>query len=152
MEVDDFQQEGHLTNYTQKDIFDYVLKLNVLTQERNYSISLNPNREDNIRLMQEFYVGQEIREKILLSLSVDDFCYCLKNDNPNYSHEILYVFHKQVTLQRKYSSKGKEHIHLYIKINMIEKQPNDYFYAVSFHEEKHILNPLWGNRDDLLSI
>ncbi len=135
----------HRIDYNEEDIEKYVKEIRRLTHEKKYQIEYNTNRDGNNQLIQEFYFDKEKRSKVLSSLTKYDFCMCTKNRKVGFTHEILYIFHKKVLLQRKFSENAKEEVHLYIKINKL----TDYYFVVSLHEEEYPLQPKWGDREKI---
>ena len=119
-------------NFTQDEIKDYLDKFRKCVLEGRYSISQNENRQENIDFIEDYKINTNKEREILLGLQFDDFCYAVENDNPAFSHEILYIYCKQ----HKLDFWGTlETVDIYIKVNMIETRRGDLFsVVVSFHK------------------
>lgn len=89
---------GKHLNFTEKEIKDYLETLKKLVLNRQYSISLNKNRQENIDFMQDYRINSSKAKEILVNLQYDDFCYAADNYKKGYEHEKLYVFCKEYEL------------------------------------------------------
>lgn len=49
-----------------------------------------------------------MKKKILLDLRIEDFCEAVQNEKPEYSHEILYVFGKEVYLLPRFGGEKEK--------------------------------------------
>lgn len=104
-------------NFSPDEIKDYLEKFRKCILDKNYSISLNRNRQANIDFIEDYKIDTRKEHEILLGLQFDDFCYAVENDNVDYADEILYVFCKQHELDLWGTL---ETVDIYIKLNMIE--------------------------------
>ncbi|MBN2259446.1 MAG: hypothetical protein JW702_02815 [Clostridiales bacterium] len=67
-----------------------------------------------------------------MNLEFDDFCYAVNNKNPEFSHEVLYVFNKEYELDRWGELVS---VDIYIKTNKTQTRNGEEFMViVSFHE------------------
>ena len=126
------QNPQKFSDFTPKDIKNYLDKFRTCVLERGYIISQNVNRKENMDFIEDYKIHTRKEQEILLGIQFDDFCYAAQNDHPDYSHEILYIFCKQHQLDYWGTL---EDVEIYIKINMIEKRNGDLFsVVVSFHK------------------
>lgn len=117
---------------SKEEVANYLTDVKKAVTEKRYTVA---PREKNDRLFEKFVFSEKQREDILMSLEVEDFCEVLNNEHPQYSHEKLYVFGKDIWLLPRYGGNEKV-VSLYIKFNMIE---NVYCIVVSFHEQGYLL-------------
>lgn len=110
----------------------YLREVKQAIKEHRYTVS---SREKNKQLFVDYIISEEMRKEILLSLEVEDFCEAVYNDHVKYSHEILYIFGKNVKLLPRYGGNEKI-VSLYIKFNKLE---NMYCIIISFHEQEYPL-------------
>lgn len=120
-------------NIKKEEIEKYLIDVKKAINDKRYTVS---QREKNEQLFIDYIFTEQRREEILLDLCVDDFCEAVNNEHPQYAHEILYVFGKNVKLLPRYGGEERT-VSLYIKFNKLE---NLYCIIVSFHEEEHPLN------------
>jgi len=121
-----------LTEFNVEEIKEYLVEFKKCILEGKYSISLNPNRQENIDFIEDYHINTKKEREILLGLQFDDFCYAVQNDNPDYAHEVLFVFCKQHELD---SWGALEIVDIYIKVNMTEtKSGNIMSFVISFHK------------------
>lgn len=124
--------EYYNQNYIREEIDVILQKINHCVRNNNYTISLNQNRQENIQLINEYNLNSSKQKEILLSIKVTDFCHSLKNINPGYEHELLYVFCPKLTL---FNVLGEEDtVDIYTKFNIIEYDDKKRVIAVSFHK------------------
>lgn len=117
---------------TREEVECYLAEVKQAIRENRYTVS---PREKNEQLFIDFVFSEKMREDILLSLCVEDFCGAVNNEHPRFSHEILFVFGKNVQLLPRYGGKERM-VSLYIKFNKLE---NLYCVVISFHEQEHSL-------------
>lgn len=129
----------HNTNYTKEEVEEIVDIIHECVNNGMYSISLNPNRKENLDLIAEYNITPDKRKKILLDMNADDFCYSMQNEHPAFSHEILYVFSPQVLLRDV--SDEEVVVDIYVKINILEN--NERIIVVSFHKRNYDINYLF---------
>lgn len=98
-------------------------------REKRYTVS---SRDKNEQLLVDYVIDEEMREAIMLGLCVEDFCGCLRNEHPNFSHEILYLFGKDVQLLPRFGGEERT-VSLYIKFN---KLSDSCYIIISFHEQE----------------
>lgn len=115
------------------DIDKYLEEVKADINAGRYRVEMNDNRQDNQDLFFDYIISEEERKRILLSLETTDFSEIRHNTHKGYEHERLYVFGKDVTLLRRFSS-GEERVSLYIKFNKLESR---YVIVISFHKQKH---------------
>ena len=110
----------------------YLADVKQAVKDKRYTVS---QRDKNEQLFIDYNITEQMREDILLSLQVEDFCEAVNNEHPRFAHEILYVFGKDVSLLPRFG--GAERIvSLYIKFNKLD---NLYCIVISFHEQEHPL-------------
>ena len=106
-------------DYTKEQINEVLNKIKDCIINNNYTISLNRNRQENIKFINEYNIRSVKQKNILLSIKVEDFCYTLQNIKIGYEHEVLYVFVPQVKLFN--ADDIEEMVNVYIKFNLIDK-------------------------------
>ena len=104
-------------------------------KSRRYRLDRNSKRIDNNALFDNFVISESDVEKIICSLTSDDFSDILPNEHPGFEYERLYVFGKRVKLLERFGS-GEEVVDLYIKFNKLE---NQFLIVISFHKQKYPL-------------
>ncbi len=115
-------------NYTRKEIDDILAKIKCCIKNNRYVISQNENRQENINFINEYNININKQKSILMQIKTEDFCHSLKNTNPKYSYEILYVFVPQAQL---FNSDGEEEtVDIYTKFNIIDTRT----IVISFHK------------------
>jgi len=130
--------EYYNQSYTEEEIKAILQKIQDCITNGNYTISLNQYRQENIQFINEYRLDASKQKEILLNIEVLDFCHSLKNINPGFEHEILYVFCPQ---QNLFNILGEEEsIDIYIKFNIIEYADNKRVIAVSFHKRNKPIN------------
>ena len=113
----------------EEEIREYLEDVKQAIRKGKYNIAL---REKNEKLSIQYIFLEDMKKKILLDLRIHDFCEAVQNEKPEYSHEILYVFGKDVYLLPRFGGE-KEKISLYIKINKLQ---SSFCIIVSFHEQE----------------
>ncbi|MDD7281486.1 MAG: hypothetical protein PUH10_05800 [Erysipelotrichaceae bacterium] len=110
----------------------YLRDVKQAIREKRYLVS---SRDKNEQLFVDYNITEKMREEILLDLQVDDFCEAINNEHPKFSHEILYIFGKDVRLLPRFGTE-EETVSLYIKFNKLE---NLYCIVISFHKQEYPL-------------
>lgn len=129
---DDFQVAKKLLGFTPEEIKVYLKQLKNLVLEDKYTISINSNRNENMKFIEDYKIDSTKEKEILLNLEFDDFCYAVNNKNPKYAHEILYIFNIEYELDRWGELVS---IDIYIKTNKTQtKTGDDIIIIISFHE------------------
>lgn len=121
-----------------EDVEKYLHEVKKLVEKGKFNIS---PREKNEQLMIDYILRKEDRKKIILSLTVEDFCGVVNNIKPGYEYELLYIFGKKVELMPRFGD-DVACVSLYIKFNKIG---NDYVVVVSFHLEERPLTYVFKN-------
>jgi len=135
------QNPEKLVDFTSDEIKGYLDKFRKCILDGRYTISQNANRQENIDFIEDYKVDTKKEQEILLGLQFDDFCYASQNDNPKFSHEILYIFCKQHELDFWGTL---EIVDIYIKVNMIEtRSGNLHSVVVSFHKRNYEITYLF---------
>lgn len=130
-----------LTHFTREEIHEYLQDFRKSVFDDRYSISINQNRQDNMKFIEDYKITTKKEKEILLDLNVDDFCYAVRNEHPAYANEILYVFCKKHQLD---NWGDLEIVEIYIKINKVESRDGELIsLVVSFHPKKHPLTYLF---------
>lgn len=120
------------TNFSKEQITKYLVEFKELIKNDYFTISLNNNRQENIRFMEDYNITTKKAKHILLCLETLDFCYAVDNNNPKIAHEMLYIFCKMFTLDNRGT---KENIDIYIKVNSTKtRKGNNIIIIVSFHK------------------
>ena len=127
------KREDKKLNIRYEDLECYLADVKRAVKDKRYVIA---SREKNEQLSQDYIFSEQMREEILLDLCVGDFCEAVNNEHPKYSHEVLYIFGKDVQLLPRYGGDEKS-VSLYIKFNKLE---NLFCIVISFHEQEHPLN------------
>lgn len=117
---------------TKENVECYLADVKDAVRANRYVVSARPVNEE---LFDDYVFDEERQKEILLDLCVDDFCEAVPNEHSDYSHEILYVFGKDVRLLPRFGG-GEVNVSLYIKFNKLE---NNYTVVISFHEQKYPL-------------
>lgn len=119
-------------NYTKKEIDEILSIIKECVKNEEYTISLNSNRQDNINFINEYNIRSDKQKSILMKIEANDFCHSLKNLNPRYSDEILYVF---VPKEKLFNAGGHEDsVRIYTKFNIIKTNNSKKTVIVSFHK------------------
>ena len=125
-------------DYTKEQINEVLNKIKDCIINNNYTISLNRNRQENIKFINEYNIRSVKQKNILLSIKVEDFCYTLQNIKIGYEHEVLYVFVPQVKLFN--ADDIEEMVNVYIKFNLIDKSNENYAVVISFYRLNKTIN------------
>ena len=119
--------------FSKAEIEEYLVMVKECLKNKKYQISKNGNRIKNVNFMMRNNITDEKAHEILNNLTIDDYCYAMKNDNPDpkYSREILHLFCKEI----EHNVRGTlKHLDIFIKINIAECSGSDeYMFIVSFH-------------------
>lgn len=121
--------------YTESEIGAYLASFKALVMAGKYTISLNPNRQENLDFIRNYNIDTAKRKDILLALEAEDFCDVVENIKEEYAHEKLYIFGKTFNLEKWGDS---EEVDIYIKINLIQKRNGeDFAIVISFHQRNY---------------
>ena len=115
-----------------EEVGKYLVAVKQAIREGRYRIS---PRKKNEQLTNEYILSEANIEEILLALCVEDFSEAVQNEHPQYQHEVLYIFGKEVQLLPRYGEQ-KETVALYIKFNQLT---NLFVIVVSFHKQERPL-------------
>lgn len=124
------------------EIRQYLKEVKTAVSTGQYRIEHSNRRPDNAILCRDYLLSETGIQKILLSLTEEDFCKTLCNQHKGFEHEQLYVFGKDVTLSRRLDI-GDEKIPLYIKINKLD---NQFVIIVSFYKQTYPLTYAFPSR------
>lgn len=116
-----------------EEVGKYLTAVKQAIRENRYRIS---PREKNEQLTNEYILSEANMKEILLALCVEDFSEAVQNEHPQYQHEMLYIFGKEVQLLPRYGEQ-KETVALYIKFNQLT---NLFVIVVSFHKQERPLH------------
>lgn len=125
------EEHEKLIDFTEEQIHEYLKKIFICLQDGNCKIAKQGNRVKNKRFMEFNNINDAKALDIVESLTANDFCYAMHNDNPDpkFCDEILYLFCKEV----EHNVRGRlVNLAIFIKINLIE--PNEFTFIVSFHK------------------
>jgi len=119
-------------NISKEEVEKYLSEVFSAVNAGRYQISA---RQKNQEIYMDYVFKEEDAIRIILSLTVYDFSDAVYNEHPRYSHEIIYIFGKNVRLLSRYGA-GEETVALYIKFN---KLSNNYVIVFSFHKQEYPL-------------
>lgn len=119
-------------NVTKADVEKYLSEIFVFVKAGRYQIS---PRSKNQEIYMDYVFTEEDAEKIILSLTADDFSDAVRNDHPQHPEEILYIFGRDINMLPRYGG-AEEMVPLYIKFN---KLANQYVIVISFHKREYPL-------------
>lgn len=122
-------------NLSQSEVETYLEQIKDAVSQNRYSLSLNPNRSDNRRLFAHYLIKESDVPGIIMSLTYQDFSEAVPNEHPQFRHETLYIFGKELELLERFGSE-KKLVSLYIKFNKLD---GNYVIVVSFHEAHYPL-------------
>lgn len=133
--------EHYNQNYTKEEVEVILQSIKGCINDNRYTISLNYNRNENIKLIDEYRLNSKKQKEILIGIESTDFCHSLKNINPGYEHEVLYVFCPQRTLFNAFGE--EEFVDIYTKFNIIEYGNNKKVITISFHKRNKPISYLF---------
>lgn len=107
-----------------------------------FFIAKNENRQENMDFITRFNLHHKRQREILLEIEPDDFCHSLKNKNPGYEHEVLYVFCPQVKLF-EFGSIEPSLVDIYIKLNLIDTDNGKRAIVISSHKRNRPIDYLF---------
>ncbi len=124
------------TNYTQNEIFNYLEQIKQCVNENRFVVlTKGESRQKNLDFINKYNLNSERQKSILLSLSVQDFCYSMLSVNENNYNHVLYVFAPQKNLF-PFGFDESELVIIYIKMDYLN---GNKVVMVSFHQaEKEI--------------
>lgn len=128
-------------NHTREEIGAILSKIKACVKKNRYTISLNENRQENIKFINEYNIRSDRQRTILMQIRVEDFCHSLQNTNAGYEHEVLYVFVPQVQLFR--ADGGEETVDVYTKFNIIDMPSGSRTVVISFHKRNKPIDYLF---------
>lgn len=131
-------------NYTWNDISKILEKIRKCIKKDCYIISLNSNRLENKSFLEQYRIDKKKRKKILLDISVEDFCHSLQNKKIAFRNETLYVFVPNVELINM--SGYRELVSIYVKFNLILNAKNKSVVVISFHKLNKKISYLFKNK------
>jgi hypothetical protein len=126
-----------LPSVTKEHVEEYLDQVKKYVREGKSRIHMN--RPENKELFDTYVINEAEAKAVLLELEVSNYSHVLKNDNPRFPDEILYVFGKEISLLERYSEVGEQILELYIKINKLDDKPIAVEF-VSLHKAKYKLN------------
>lgn len=122
--------DDKITDFNEEQIDAYLENVIICKQNGNCKIAKQGNRIKNERFMILNNISDAKALEIVESLTAKDFCYAMRNDNPDpkFCDERLYLFCKEI----EHNVRGRlVDLAIFIKINLIE--PNKFTFIVSFH-------------------
>jgi len=119
-------------NKTKEEIGVFLSELRDAVRIGRYQISARPK---NIELHFDYMFDYEVAKNILLDLKAEDFSACVRNEHPQYRNELLYIFGKEIRLEKR-AEDTAEIVPLYIKINKAE---NGQYIIISLHKQEYPL-------------
>lgn len=136
------QNNKKILDFKPDQIKEYLGKFRKCILDDKYIISQNNNRKENMNFIEDYKINSKKERAILLGLQFDDFCYAVKNDNPKFSDEVLYIYCKQHELDFWGTL---ESVDIYIKVNMIKSRSSGDLYSVivSFHKRNYKIKYLF---------
>ncbi len=119
-------------DYTKSEIDAVLSRIKECVENDRFQVSMNENRQENISFINEYNLYHKKRKRLLLEITVDDFCHTLRNMKKGYEDEVLYVFVPRVVL---YNAVGeKESVDVYTKFNLIKREDGDWTVVISLHK------------------
>ncbi len=128
-------------NYSHEDIEVILQQIQDCIRENNYTVARNENRKENLDFIREYSLTAAKQQKILLQISVNDFCHSLKNSKIGYEHETLFVFCPQVALSN--IDDEQSIVDIYTKFNVIETRGENWVIVISFHKSNKKIDYLF---------
>lgn len=122
-------------NITEEEIERYLYDVRELIKRGRYTLSLNDNRTENKKLIDDYVIDSKKIKSIIFDLNIKDFSEKVRNEKEGRENEILYIFGKEVKLLERYGSE-EVIVPLYIKFN---KLGNNYVIIISFHKQQYPL-------------
>ena len=123
---------NHNQNHTYEEIEKVLSLIHDCVEKNRYKIVINENRKENISFIEEYQLFPEEQRKILMGITVEDFCHTVKNKKREYQHEILYIFCPKVILYDVFDEECQ--VVVYIKFNIIKKHEECHTIVISFHK------------------
>lgn len=129
------------TKYTKVQIDEVLEIIQECIRNRNYSISMNENRQENMNFVNNYRLTSEKQRDLLLRIQTEDFCHSVQNTKKGFEHEVLYVFCPQEEL---IDFNGVEElVDIYIKFNIIQIDTKDRVVTISFHKRNKEISYLF---------
>ena len=119
-------------NITKSDVEKYLSDVFVAVSTGRFQIS---PRQKNQDIYKRYVFTEDDAKKVILSLSTNDFSEAVRNEHPEHSEEILYIFGKDIKLLSRFEE-IEENVPLYIKFN---KLTNQYLIVISLHKQEYPL-------------
>lgn len=121
-----------LRDYTEEQIKNLVEIIKDCVRENRYTISLEYNKMENIKLIEEYNINEKKRIDILFTLDYRDFCYGLQNLKDGIEQNNLYIFCVERELYN--IEDKKETVDIYLKFNIICNEMEEYRLLVTLHK------------------
>lgn len=121
-----------LKDYSESQIKNLIEIIKECVRENRYTVSLEDNKLENIRFMQEYNINENKRINILFDLNYKDFCYGLQNLKHGVEENNLYIFCASRELYN--IEDKKELVDIYFKFNIISNETKEYRVLVSLHK------------------
>lgn len=119
-------------DYTREMVGNLIYIIKECAREGCFTVSLEGSRIENMQFIEEYNINEEKIVDILTMLSVEDFCYGLKNMKDGVLYNDLYVF---CPVKQLYNINGKkETVDIYMRFNIIETDVNKYRIIISLHK------------------
>lgn len=119
---------------TKDVIMKYLTEVFAAVHSGRYQISPRPKNQE---IYVDYVFTEADAERIILSLTVEDFSDVAQNDHLHHKDEILYIFGKDVRLLPRYGKSAvEETVSLYIKFN---KLSDNYVFVISLHKQEYPL-------------
>ena len=75
------ENQRYNQNYTKEQVEAILNVIQTCVRTGNYHIALNENRQENIRLIDNYNLSSKKRKEILLQIKTEDFCHSPKTQN-----------------------------------------------------------------------
>ena len=119
---------------TKEEVALYLTEVFAAVRTGNYQIS---PRTKNQEIYVDYVFTEADAERVILSLTTEDFSEAMQNDYTRHKDEILYIFGKDVKLLPRYGNTvDEETVSLYIKFN---KLSGGYVFVISLHKQEYPL-------------
>ena len=122
--------ESASQDYTIDEIQDVINIVRACVDRK--AVSYPPDRDKTFSFAAQYQLNTNLLNKILLHLTVEDFCYTLVSRNTYKNGTLLYVFSPTENLTNLHGKKVS--VELYIKLDVMGKCKDKTTVVVSMHE------------------
>ena len=83
---------NHNQNHTYEEIEKVLSLIHDCVEKNRYKIVINENRKENISFIEEYQLFPEEQRKILMGITVEDFCHTVKKQKARISARNIVYF------------------------------------------------------------